>query len=113
MEIHASVLQGDLYVRICGEMDEHSAALARKEADKLAENNLQSNKVIFDLSEISFMDSTGIGFLIGRYKKFRRHGILSYIANPSPTTDKILTMSGIYTLIPKTTAIHQSRSQSL
>ena len=39
MEIHASVLQGDLYVRICGEMDEHSAALARKEADKLAENN--------------------------------------------------------------------------
>jgi stage II sporulation protein AA (anti-sigma F factor antagonist) len=47
------------------------------------------------------MDSTGIGFLIGRYKKFSRYGIAVYLTNPSKAADRILQMSGIYTLMPK------------
>ena len=107
MEINVAKKQGDLYIRLCGEIDEHSATLARREADKIADNYAHSERVFFDLSGVSFMDSTGIGFLIGRYKKFRKRGIPSYIINPTPTTDKILAMSGIYTLIPKTTSYEQ------
>ena len=59
------------------------------------------DRAVFDLGGISFMDSTGIGFLIGRYKKFRRYGIPVYVTNPSLSTDRILQMSGVYTLIPK------------
>ena len=47
------------------------------------------------------MDSTGIGFLIGRYKRFQRFGVPVYLTNPTNSTDKILEMSGIYTLMPK------------
>ena len=47
------------------------------------------------------VSSTGIGFLIGRYKKIARYGTPAYIIAPTPTTDRILTMSGIYTLMPK------------
>jgi anti-anti-sigma factor len=47
------------------------------------------------------MDSTGIGFLIGRYKTFLRFGVPMYITNPNPTADKILAMSGVYTLAPR------------
>ncbi len=91
-----------LYIRLCGEMDEHNAAIARREADKLCERYAaRSQKAVFDLRSVSFMDSTGIGFLIGRYKKFLRYGVPMYVTNPSMTTDKILRMSGVYTLIPK------------
>ncbi len=95
--------QGDvLYVRLLGEMDEHSAATARREADRLAEGcDSRFKKVVFDLENVSFMDSTGIGFLLGRYKKFLRYGVPMYLTNPSLATDKILQMSGIYTLTPR------------
>ena len=47
------------------------------------------------------MDSTGIGFLIGRYKKASRLGISVFLQNPDFAADKILNISGIYSLIPK------------
>lgn len=90
-----------LYIKLSGELDEHSASSARREADRLADSHADCARVIFDLGEVSFMDSTGIGFLIGRYKKFNRYGVKVYITNPSQTTDKILAMSGVYSLIQK------------
>ncbi|MBQ8685082.1 MAG: anti-sigma factor antagonist [Clostridia bacterium] len=101
MKIYASYADSVLYIRLDGEMDEHNAAAARREADKLADGYAHSSRVIFDLKNVTFMDSTGIGFLIGRYKKFLRLGVPSYITNPTPSTDKILLMSGVYTLMPK------------
>ena len=47
------------------------------------------------------MDSTGIGFLIGRYKKAAKLSIPLYVDNPNFAADKILNLSGIYSLIPK------------
>ncbi len=102
MRVESQFLNRILYIRPNGEIDEHNAASARKEVDKLADQYVAlAQRVVFDLGEISFMDSTGIGFLIGRYKKFHRYGMPMYIANPSQATDKILTVSGVYTLIPK------------
>ncbi len=102
MKICADYSDKTLYVRLCGEVDEHNAAAARRDADKLCENfAVRSERAVFDLQSVSFMDSTGIGFLIGRYKKFLRYGVPMYVTNPSVATDRILQMSGIYTLIPR------------
>ncbi|MBO5240065.1 MAG: anti-sigma factor antagonist [Clostridia bacterium] len=90
-----------LYIKLRGELDEHSASGARREVDRLADLNADCEQAVFDLAEVSFMDSTGIGFLIGRYKKFNRYGVKVYITNPSQTTDKILAMSGVYSLVRK------------
>ncbi len=91
----------EVYIVLDGEIDEHSAATARKTADGIASRSVGADRVIFDLKNVTFMDSTGIGFLIGRYKSFRRYGVPMYITNPNPTADKILAMSGVYTLIPR------------
>jgi len=50
---------------------------------------------------LTFMDSTGIGVLIGRYKKLKNMKIPTYIENPSFSVDKVFSVSGIYNLIPK------------
>ena len=101
MLINAQYQNNVLYIKLSGEIDEHSAGAARREADRLADGYVGAKSAVFDLSGISFMDSTGIGFLIGRYKKFQRCGVICYITAPTQSTDKILSMSGIYTLMPK------------
>jgi len=58
-----------LYINLSGEMDEYSAQSARVKCDKLIEENASVRKIIINLSEVAFMDSTGIGVLIGRYKR--------------------------------------------
>ncbi len=90
-----------LYINLSGEMDECSSQEARERCDKLIEDNINAAKIIINLSEVAFMDSTGIGFLIGRYKKAAKLSVPLYISKPNFAADKILNLSGIYSLIPK------------
>lgn len=90
-----------LYIYLSGEMDECSAQTARAKCDRLIEEHINAKKIVINLSEIAFMDSTGIGFLIGRYKKAGALGVPLYVEKPNFAADKILNLSGIYSLIPK------------
>lgn len=101
MQITASRQGKSIYITLDGEMDEHSAAIARRQADKIADESVGVDEAVFDLQNVTFMDSTGIGFLIGRYKKFKRYGVPMYVTNPNMTADKILTISGVYAIIPR------------
>lgn len=101
MQVKDYFSRGTLYIKLIGEMDEYSATEIRQVCDRLIDGNATAKKIIFNLSEVAFMDSTGIGFLIGRYKKAARLGIAVFVENPNFAADKILNISGIYTLIPK------------
>ena len=101
MDVLGNLKNGCLYLTICGEMDEHSAQSARTKCDELINDNVLAKKIIFNLEHVTFMDSTGIGFLIGRYKKTAKLNIPIYIYKPNFAADKILNLSGIYSLIPK------------
>lgn len=101
MKIEEATQGSTLYIKLIGEMDEYSAGSVRQKCDKIIENHANAKKIIINLSEVAFMDSTGIGFLIGRYKKANRMGISLALENPNFAADKVLTLSGIYTLIPK------------
>lgn len=100
MQIKSRVHNNTLYVLLCGELDEHSASYTKLTLDKLfLGTNFQ--KIVIDLSELSFMDSTGIGVLIGRYKKMKDKNIPIYICNPSSHVEKIFKMTGLYEIMPK------------
>ncbi len=101
MQVKEGLSCGTLYIKLIGEMDEYSAQSVRQRCDKLIESNVNVKKIIINLSEVEFMDSTGIGFLIGRYKKAARLNIPLFVEAPNLAADKILNLSGIYTLIPK------------
>ena len=88
-----------LVVKLIGELDEHCAELVRRKMDAAIQEKSFSAMVL-DLSRMSFMDSTGIGVLVGRYRKFR-NDVAFFIADPNATVDKILRLSGIYMIMPR------------
>ena len=91
----------ELIVYVYGELDECSASNAKTILDKLLVDNLNCKRVVFDLSGLSFMDSTGIGLLIGRYKKLKQFNIPSYISGATVNTEKIIEIAGLYEIMPK------------
>ena len=100
MEVYVDFEGRSMVFRLIGELDEHSAEFVRSRLDSAISQN-DFNAVVFDLSRLSFMDSTGIGVVIGRYKLVRKQNKPVYVRNPSPTVDKIFTMSGLYEIISK------------
>ena len=100
MHIKSRVYNGTLYVVLCGELDENSASSARVTLDDIFGTS-NFKQIIIDLSELEFMDSTGIGVLIGRYKKMQLKKIPIYICNPSRQAEKIFKMTGLYDIMPK------------
>lgn len=100
MELYVEFDGSTLIFRLIGELDEHSAEFVKRKLDEKLVNNDYS-AVVFDLSRLSFMDSTGIGVIIGRYKIINKHNKRAYVKNPSPTVDKIFKMSGLYEIITK------------
>lgn len=91
-------IKGCLIIKFIGELDHHSAEEVRvKIDDRIDRDNIK--KVIMDFSNVTFMDSSGIGVVIGRYKKIKsRNGIIC-IASANMRIDKVFQLSGIYKII--------------
>ncbi|MCI8444351.1 MAG: anti-sigma factor antagonist [Clostridia bacterium] len=90
-----------LVFKITEEMDDHSVQMIRRKADYEMERYMP-RKVIFDFDCVTFMDSAGIGFLIGRYKFANMIGSKLEISNLTQSVKRIFEMSGILKLIPVT-----------
>lgn len=91
-----------IYAELSGELDEYTADYVRISLDDLLRKEaLSKSKLILDFSKVSFMDSTGIGMLLGRYNKFSKQDISLYIKNPTSYVNRIFEMTGIYQIIPK------------
>ena len=101
MTMHFRRKGENLYIYLSGELDENSVGDLRAGADKLIDENAGLSRAVFNLAGLRFMDSTGIGFLIGRYKRLKRYGMEMYVENPEESADKILSVSGLYALMPK------------
>ena len=101
MEMQGSRRGDSLYLYLSGELDEHAVASLRESADRLIDGHANLSRAVFNLAGVKFMDSTGIGFLMGRYKKLKKYGMEMFLENPNAGADKILLLSGVYSLIPK------------
>lgn len=99
MKINSKLYNNILYVSFNGELDEYNAKQAKETLDDMFEGN-DFNQIVIDLSELEFMDSTGIGMLIGRYKKMKGENKNIYICNPSKHIDRIFKMTGLYEIMP-------------
>lgn len=101
MQIKSRMVNKTLYILLSGELDEYTAQTVRKNLDILLETQKGFVQIVMDLSELTFMDSTGVGVLIGRYKKMRESNKPIFITNPSRNAERIFKMSGLYEIMPK------------
>ena len=90
-----------LVFKITDEIDDCNVQKIRRRADYEIERYMP-RKVIFDFDSVTFMDSSGIGLLIGRYKFTNMLGGKLEVANLTQNVRKIFEMSGILKLIPVT-----------
>ena len=88
------VQENCLTIYLPSEVDHHNAEEMRKNADELIERN-HIKFVIFDFEMTDFMDSSGIGVIMGRYKIIRLVGGEVWAVHANARIKKILTMSGM------------------
>ena len=88
-----------LFIKFDGEIDHHSCGEIAVLADDAIKKYLPL-KVIFDFENVNFMDSAGIGMLLGRYKTAKMVGSTLNITNVKPSIKKVLEMSGVLKIIP-------------
>ncbi len=87
-----------LTIFFSGELDNYAITQLKDECIELIERT-KPKILCFNFKEVSFVDSTGIGFLLARYKQCQKLGIHMLVANLSKTNRALFAMSGIFQLI--------------
>lgn len=89
-----------LIVTLPEEIDHHKTPQMAEQIDELIVNGT-ADKIVFDFAQTRFMDSSGIGLLVGRYRKMRSVGGQVLICNVTGHMAKILQLSGVDKFIGK------------
>lgn len=96
-----------LIIRIMEDMDHHSAQYLRQKLDSEIIKATVKN-IIFDFSKVNFMDSSGIGVVVGRYKNIQKLNGRAAIVNANPKIMQIFEMSGVLKIIPAYTDLEDA-----
>ncbi len=87
-----------LIVRINEEIDHHACNQIKNKID-LAINFRRTKHLIFDFTGVNFMDSSGIGMVMGRYKNISKNNGTVSVVGLKPTVKKIFAMSGLFKIL--------------
>ena len=87
-----------MVIRLLEDLDHHNAVYIREMADSFLEK-YPINRIIFDFSGVEFMDSSGIGVIMGRYKQMNYVGGTVFVCGIGRNVDRIFQMSGLYKLV--------------
>lgn len=93
-----AIIDNYLCIRMPKEVDHHGAADIREQADRLLLDE-QVKNIVFDFEDTTFMDSSGIGIIIGRYRKISCFGGRVYAINADERIRRILKTSGMSSVI--------------
>lgn len=101
MKLNSKYIQEDklLILKITEEIDHHTTQDIRRKADNEITRYIP-RKVVFDFGNVTFMDSAGIGMLIGRYKIVKTFGGSLEMINVKPSIRKVFEMSGVLKIVP-------------
>ena len=98
-------------VEVSGELEMHAAPELRAELQRVCalENASQKPRVLIDLSQVSFIDSTGIGVLVGGLKRAREAGGALVLVCPVPRLRRVFEITGLLQALP----MYQTRDEAL
>lgn len=94
MNVQINVTDEQITVCLTGELDHHSAKQVREEIDRALEPN-RPNSLVLDFKNVGFMDSSGIGLVMGRYKLMQSFGGSVRVANTPGHIKKVMKLAGL------------------
>ena len=98
MNVGFDFTNNKLIIRIDGDIDHHTCEEIRNKIDnEIGRRNPKS--IIFDMKNVNFMDSSGIGVIIGRYRKVSEYGGKVAITNLKPQIKKVFELGGLFRII--------------
>ena len=99
-QVHYELQGQSLIVYVTKELDHHAVIDLRATSDKLIQAG-NVKHIIFDFSDVDFMDSSGIGLIMGRHKKVMFLGGKTAVTGVGKNIDRIFRMSGLYQIVEK------------
>lgn len=87
-----------LIVRLFGELDHHEAKQLREKWQTVLNDN-DINHIIINFEQVTFMDSSGLGVILGRYKEVLQLGGEMVICSVNPSIKRLFEMSGILKIV--------------
>lgn len=97
---HYELHQNCLVIYVTDDLDHHAVTQLREYSDRLIDaGNIKH--IIFDFTEVGFMDSSGIGLIMGRYKKVMFLGGRAAVTNVGEVVNRIFSLSGLYQIIER------------
>lgn len=98
MDIRIEHIGATLVVKLAGEIDQSCAGIIRDKLDReLCLSGIQN--MILDFADVVFMDSSGIGMILGRYKQINARGGKMMMIRIQPQVDRVLELSGLKKII--------------
>ncbi|QQE72839.1 anti-sigma F factor antagonist [Brevibacillus composti] len=98
LRISMETKQDVLVVRLQGELDHHTAEELRAKVDQLLRQS-SIRHIVLSLADLAFMDSSGIGVILGRYKQISARSGEMVVCSINPTIYRIFEMSGLFKVI--------------
>lgn len=99
MDANIEILNRDIIkVNLKGEIDHHATLVIKEDVDNYIEKH-KLIKILFNFKDVTFMDSSGVGMIIGRYRKLQKIGGRIGVVNITPKIKRIFQMSGLFTLV--------------
>lgn len=89
-----------LRVQLDRDLDHSACSLLKRQLDELLADGA-IRRLVFDLRDVEFMDSSGVGFIIGRYKLMARRGGSVAVTNADARMNRIFEMSGLYQIVER------------
>lgn len=94
LSIQMEIKRNCLTIRLSGELDQSNVGSLKKRVAEIVKKYSIVN-LVFNFKDLEFMDSTGIGFIVGRYAEVKRKGGTIVICSMNPTIEKIFNLSGL------------------
>lgn len=87
-----------LVVRLHGELDHHTADMVKEKMEESIElGNVQH--IVLSLRDLTFMDSSGLGVILGRYKQITARGGKMVVCDANPSIYRLFEMSGLFKIV--------------
>ncbi|EPZ48910.1 anti-sigma F factor antagonist [Alicyclobacillus acidoterrestris] len=99
MPVNSRYENGVLVISLQGELDHHAVEKIRDDIEaQLAKTDYQG--LVMSFRNIEFMDSSGLGLILGRFRSISQHGGQMALCEVGPSLKKLFEMSGLLKVLP-------------